>query len=559
MSDLYQHKINNDYYWFKINLWNDNNKEQTISPAAIKSLVIEDNFYNFFHKGYIIIDNRYDAIERSVGENVQIADQSPSFIFMGDARDYLNIEIYPLGENKVLERKELAMSTRIYFQASIYAIEEIATDTPDVKFKKLYFWDRYYQILREKNTYWSTADVVENRIEGNESDVEVIEKIEDFAASIQEIKSLNIKNVSNFDNLQRAIPTGEAIKKFLATVFVPEDGYPIAFAGEDFADTGSYTLDPAIRANDPTWDVGATVIYYSTPAQFKAIDTLLYLLDHHVSTPESFFDQCFLRIDRGTRVFTLRPLSNYFKAAYGEGDVGGPLYIETILLGGLGYPDGSTSRYSRVSDFTPKLGRFQLQQIGTTSNFELEPSLGSITQRDFNSKAMHHYRRDDKEFVISNQENNIAKIISVYQQNYVDTIQPRLWSSIVPGFNRTTNKNIDHRFSDVVEDDRQIFGMGRNQALYTAIFANNQVKFRVPGSTVRQAGKFIGVDRDGSSPANEYDQKALGIYFITEVKHIFEGNNYYNELTCVKTYTTLQIYNGQIGPGNQNINNQTSP
>ena len=30
--------------------------------------------------------------------------------------------------------------------------------------------------------------------------------------------------------------------------------------------------------------------------------------------------------------------------------------------------------------------------------------------------------------------------------------------------------------------------------------------------------------------------KFLGIYFVIEVKHIFDKNTYFNELVCVKTY-----------------------
>jgi hypothetical protein len=476
----------------------------------------------------------------------------------------ISFEIFPTGDDGSLVKKDIAQHTRIYFEASIYAIEEIATETPDVKYKKLYFWDRYYQTMLEKNVYWSTADIVENRVFDQEADTRVLAQSEEFADTIAELKQIRVKNIINFDDTLRGIPTGEAIKKFISAVFPANGPYPAAFPSASFATDGGYTLDPAIRENDPTWDLGATTAFFSTPAKYKAIDSLVFLLNRHVSNADNNFDQAFLRIDRATRVFTFRPLINYFKAAYTEGssrtdDTGGPLYIETIMLGGFGFPDASDMKYSSVADYTPTKGTIQLLQIGTTTNYSLEPSLGIETQRKFTPRQVHSHSMAGKQFQIDIEKNNMYNTMLTYQQNYVDSIKSRQWSSIVPGIDRVDNVNVEHIFSTVDDDEQNRITTGRNFALYNSIFANNQVKLRLPGATIRQAGKFIGLDRSGSSPANEYDQKLLGVYFITEVKHVFEGNNYYNEITCIKTYTGLPIYKGQIGPGNENINKQVIP
>jgi hypothetical protein len=556
MASIYEHRINNDPYWFKVDLYNANGKVQTIAPAGIKALVLEDCFYNFYHKGYIIVDNRYDSIERSVTENVQTNAQSPSFILMGDARDWINIEIIPTGENNELLNDKVARHSRIFLQGAIYNVEEIATDTPDVKYKKFYFWDKYYQYLNEKNLYWSTAEVVENRV-NSQSEATVIAEAPMFRDSYNALKRLKVKNVGNFSDTQRSIPTGEAIKALLATALPEEDKYPALFPGSNFNKSGEVTTAPDLIQNDPNWDLGSTSIFFSSPARFKAIDGLIYLLHNHVSTPENLYDQAFLRIDRATRCFTLRSLSSYFKNAYdAKNDSGGAFYVETITLGGYGYDNEKEFVFATVSDFTPKKNYFKLSQTGSTVNFALEPSLGLLTQKDFVTRYVHSYDFNDKQFQIDASNNKMEQVMKVYQTNYVDTIKQNRWSSIVPGINRMTNKNIAHIFALYPSDELLKLSQGRNKALYTAIFGNNQVRFKVPGSTLRQAGMFIGVDRKGSSPANEYDQKFLGIYFITEVKHVFENNNYYNELVCVKTYTDLQIYKGQVGPNNQNINSQ---
>lgn len=560
MSSIYRHKINNDPYWFKINLYNAEGKEQSISPTGIKALVLEDCLYNFYHKGYIIIDNRYDAIERSVGENIPELNKEnkvPSFVFIGDSRDWINIEIFPLGGNDELASSKVTRHTRIFLQGAIYQVEEIATDTPDVKFKKLYFWDKYYEYLKERNVSWSTADIVENITTKNSGDIDVVANEAMFTESIEAIKNLKVKNVINFSDSMRSVPTGEAIKKFLANALSTDTGYPALFPAQNFDSSSEITTNPNLIADDKNWDLGSSSIFYSTPARYKAIDVLGFLLDRHVSSPDNLYDLAFLRIDRATRCFTFRPLSYFFKnACTDNGATGGPIYIETITLGGYGQSETDDPSYNFISTFTPQQNKFFLQQAGSTVNFAFEPSVGAVTQQEFTTQKVHSYDTEGKEFKIDGEKNSIEEICLTYHKNYVDPIKTQKWASLVPGKTRTLNKNVNHKFSTIEQDEVQRLATGRNKALYTAIFGNNQIKIKLPGSTYRQAGRFVGIDRRGSSPANIYDTKFLGIYLITEVRHIYEGNVYYNELTCIKTYTELEIYTGQIGPNNQNINNQ---
>lgn len=556
--EAYKHKINNDYYYFKVVLYTANGTKQNITPAGIKSFVIEDNFYDFFHKGYIVIDNKYDVIERSVFNGTDPLSEdaiSQQFIFMGDSRDWIDIQIMPLGENNELLSEKTQKHLSMFIQAAIYDVEDVPTDTPDVKYKKLYFWDKYYEYLRERNTAWSTSDVINNVINGSVESVASVSNNEVYNANISQIKNLQVKNVSNFSNDQRRIPTGEAIKRFLAAVFADQADYPIYFPAANFNDTGEITPQPDIINDDTNWDIGSTTIFFSSPARYKDIDSLNYLIDRHVSNKDSEHDQVFLRIDRAKRCFTMRSLYDYFKAAYNQSsDSGGPYYIETVKLGG--YNDETPTAYSQIADFTPKANIFQLQQSGTTNNFTLESSVGTLTQSKINSKIVHSYDLASKQFNIDNSANSMKKTMESYQRLFVESIKTDRWANIVPGRTRMKNRNIEHVFTIVENDPIQRISFGRHDTLYACIFANNQVRFTARGNTARQAGKFIGVDRDGSSPFNAFDLKFLGVYFITEVKHIFEGNTYTNEVVCTKTYTDLKVFQGQVGPGNQDINNQ---
>ena len=71
------------------------------------------------------------------------------------------------------------------YDFAIYHSEDIEGDTPDVKHKKLYFWDLYYELLRTQNTYFTTSRYTKN------------------------------KNVVNSTNAGRALKTGLAIKELL--------------------------------------------------------------------------------------------------------------------------------------------------------------------------------------------------------------------------------------------------------------------------------------------------------------------------------------------------------
>jgi hypothetical protein len=575
-TSFFEHQINNDIFHFQVELITAG-ITQTITPAAIKSLVIEDELDSFFHKGFIVIDNRYDAIERQAAPTVDKTGkltETLNYILQGDSRDQIFIMIYPKGQDTGtgignLEDPSVLRHSAIYLQATIYNVEEVSSDTPDVKYKKLYFWDKYYEYLREKNVYWSTSDVIENGLQGLTTSI----------TSAGAVAGYSVQAVDEYSDVDRAIPTGAAIKAFLGAAF-PAEGYemPAYFPSTTFDNdatlagiVGTDTSKVQIIPDDKYWDIGATKIFFSTPARYKAIDSLNYLLSRHVSTIDNLYDQAILRINRFPRCFTFIPLTKYFSNAFIGGsdstdttgktqlNAGGKLYIETIKLGGY-YTDANTDstipQYKLA--YTPNKYAIQLEQTGTADNFKLEPSVGGVMQREFNTKMVHSYDSEGKQFQVDLYYNNIRQIVASYFTNYVNTIKPSIWTNLTPGTFRTSNTNVEHKFSVIEQDSEQRISQGRNKALYASIFANNIININLRGSTFRQSGGFIGVDRDGSSPFSNYDAKALGIYLLTGVKHIFENNSYSNELIAMKTYTEFKILADQVGPGNENIETQTN-
>lgn len=70
------------------------------------------------------------------------------------------------------------------------------------------------------------------------------------------------------------------------------------------------------------------------------------------------------------------------------------------------------------------------------------------------------------------------------------------------------------------------------------IFDNKALNFTVPGNIYRKAGKFIKVNDMGELGTLKSEQRRNidGYWFITSVKHIFKGDYYTNEYTCVKLH-----------------------
>ena len=533
-SDTYTYKINNQYYRFQVSLLtvfgSKTTVTQDIKPSAIKNLTIEDSLKNTFHTGYLIIDNSFDAVERdaaaapgtdspqyynSSGNPIQM---DSGFLFRGESRDIIRIDIQPLlneSDPTDLGDDSIKSKLKLIYDFVIYNSEEIPGDTPNQKLKKLYFWDLYYQIFTEKNLPFSTS----NYIPAN--------------------------GINGLDDTQRSIPTGLAMLALIAETF-PSNDYPavISYADSTGVNTSSTIDTTRIIADynsssyqNLNWDIGGTNIFFSAPAKFKAIDSLNYIRNFHVSNADSDYDQCVLRLERYPRAFSLKSMKQYFAQAYNiQNDTPGSYYIETIKIGGYNQDDGKN--YVDHA-FTPAGGMY-LDRVGTIKTYSFDNIPGLYSQQELVSRFVHSYKYDDKQFNIDALRNSVEQAMQIYKKNYVNPMVSSNdhppFPNFAPGQYRDKNVNIDNVFSVANESADKRLSIGRNRFLYASVMSNNIISFRLPGYTARQAGRFIGIDRDGAMVASRLDDKLLGIYFILEVKHIFSDAEYYTDLHCIKTY-----------------------
>jgi len=584
----YNHKINNNDFTFKVTLvsvaGNAYTRAHDIKPTAIKEFFIDDNFKNFYQQGYIIIDNTQDILERDLPNNsnstttadyYSIGTNDPSitssvtnagFIFRGEARDILRVDIMPKLDTTTvndLGSDDAKKYFYLNYDFAIYDSEEIVGNEPGQKYKKLYFWDLYYQFMLEKNIVFSTANIVEktpnitqaantnNPIYAATNPIltelaSVASPVLNTGTGLGPVVTPSIGTLGqtpaqmlpqNADNNDRSVTTGIALRELIKATFPANDNYPVTISVNTVTGTTN-DQDPG----NQDWDTGSTNIFFSTPANYKAIDCVKYILSRHVSVNNNY-DQCFLRLTRSTREFTFKSLSQYFQQAFipSSGNPGN-FYLETIKIGGYTQQDGQTNYIPRY--FTPQSGLY-FDRIGNIKSFSFDNMAGIISQQKLVPTFVHSYDYENKQFNIDIERNGIEQAMKTYQQNYVNHMNSGNgedpYSNFAPGQLRYLNKNIQNVFSVTEQDPDQRLAWGRNEFLYASVFTNNLISFKLPGSTHRQAGMFIGIDRDNSIPDSLLDNKLLGIYFIIEVKHIFTGNEYTNELHCIKVYNYKQL------------------
>jgi len=488
--------INQTQYDFNVILINPEGKFFVFRHEAIKDLTIYDAINQYASDGYMVYDNSYDVLERPAvtpnsADPNQALNANKAYSFRGDARDILRIEITPqLNPNNassVTDDKIKYMFT-LNYEYVIYDIEDTMLEESNTKLRKLYFRDLYQQILSERNVEFSTANIAKN-------------------------------SKQNSSNAERAVKTGVAIQELIKKTLPTQEGFTTKFS--DF-------------------DAGATDIFFTAPADYKAEDSLRYLLERHVSISSNNYDKCFLKIERYPKLWSLLSLKQMFDRAYikdKNNDAGGPYYLERFLLGGSGDAETPSSLQVTVTR-SPKISLY-FGDNNTVENFTFLPPAGIHTQQNIVSKIIHTHRNSEKAFYVDSENNDFDNMLKTYHDCYVKNMKganDKPISNIVSNKLRSSRQNVDNVFSTSDTSPEQRLGVGRSDTLKDAVFLNKTLSIRVTGATYRQAGYFISLDRNGSLTDCPFDDKLLGIYLIVEVRHTFMGNTYYNDLICVKTY-----------------------
>jgi hypothetical protein len=502
-------RLNDQDFEFMIAVSNRVDRLSPINQPAIKRLVIEEDIRQWWTKGFLIFDNKFNAFERPKTDD----NEEFSYRFRNDGNDLLIFRLRPVIQNQpddLLNDDVWNME----FVFSIYDTQDISDGVnPDNKFKKLFFWEYDHQLMLVKTIDWSTSE-------------------------IEPVVSINSAQAVDAD---RAVPTGDAIKSLL-TKALPEK--PQTFSS--------------------IWDTGASSMQYNMAANETVEECLQYLLKKHVSTVHN--DPCILSRHRYTKEWELESLADIFTKAI-EQNKPGEYQIEHFFIDSMTEMEQQVAvdKLSLIRNPAPyKTPVFPKDQISLTRNLQLR-DYSLIKSFEFvDMAAMDNlftitdipvYSNDtsSKQFNLDYEQNNVVNIQEYFRKTYVDKLKhPGCAPDPLFTLNNIKNEGYTiHVAYSLGATDIDRLADGRSEIIKAAILLNQCIVFRVKGMSFRTAGRFIGIDREIGATQNEFDNKLCGQWLVTNVKHIMVDDAYVNEITAVKIHSS--------GPLNINTVEQYEP
>jgi hypothetical protein len=508
-------------YKFQAFLLNQDARAIGIRRGAIDELIIVDDILDWYHKGIMTFSNPDDIIERSTsiheGKNttdtVNIIDP---YRFRGDCRDFLYILLEPhldSGDEQITGDLESPSHT-IQLLFSIFAVERIPGQHKRDKKIKIHFHDYKYQLMREKNLYYSTAKNMKS--EGKHSG-----------------SHIPIKQANNTD---REKYTGEIIQDII-TKSLPDTDTDGLF---------SYH-----------WNFGGTKLMYTTPSQYKAIDDLNYILDRHTASEASNYGPCILRNERTTERWELLPVADFFKRATHQGGPGA-YQTEHFLISfdgksGIGIPPSpKTFGFKNQTPIT----NYHYPDLSVINDFSFSEIQGQDCQMYLNTIIMHKYNKGNKLFNVDLSEHGIDNTRKFFQDNYINnTFGGESGHGVTSWLSDSAREsNLNIRVGSSGGHQSSPIATGRNKTLLSALLLGNAIQFNVQGESSRRAGVWICLDRRNEYIDNEYDEKVLGQYLVTKVTHRIDQNGYSNGIVGVKPYLYKQLNFNTTDLFDSNIN-----
>ena len=482
--------------------------EVTLGAPAIKELVIKENIFNWYSTGYIVLDNTYlNMFRKSVmpekmqkKEETKQAETKMFYKFRSDGRDTLIISIKPSltsteGKTDFIDINKWS----IELECSIYDFDE-PNDISEKKELKLYFHDKMFQMMIEKNMEFSTA---KKAIQNNGVDI--------YSAN----------------NNQRSLRTGEAISEL-----IKDAGF------EKHCQKVEDTL---------FWNMGddKNTVFYTSPANSRVIQDLNYFLDIHCGDESTGFDPCIFKLERPEksgepRQFTLIPLSEYFAKAGNNIDEEPKEYqIEFFNIQTFADTDSTSVKNKTKIPTKPNVAlkqNFSTTGYNTISNysfFEMSPIHATT---DITNYLLVNYNMTNKQFNIQQDRLEDAEkhIIEKYLVNVVCQDNAMVFpvnNYAKQGHNTTVKYTLN--FTESARKSE-----GRNKIILASLFKNMAISFDTTGATIRQPGRFFGVRYTKNENEQDYDNRIEGQYFATEVNHIFRPTQkqYVNEIVGVKMH-----------------------
>lgn len=463
------------------------NKSPPVKPFPIPNnqlieLVFDHNILSenmMYLRGYITIGSK------RLGELLTNNELQTEFVFRGDGKDELNLELNPSYEKSVLP--EEIWFTKLDF--IVYDVEDLPADKGH--YKRIHFYHKPYHILKTRNLKISSAEL------------------------------LNIEDKQNLSNDERQIETGELLKQIFIKVGL-----------EEYVDHDN-------------WDVGSSTMFYNAGTNSSVLEEIQHILNFHIS--EKNQSPCILYYNRGINKFQLISLDSFFEQAGSTAEDPGKYQIEHFWINSEN--EGAEAVENLSPNRAPLIDSAQVydkdikQRNYSTiseSSYNLFDMSGSDSSLSIITRPVYSRNFKNKKFNLSITQNEISKVKEHFKLSYTDKLFPGTKGDplFILNKDKIDNESFFVGHAPITNKSENIgINYGRNFIVKSAVFLNLGINFPVPGSSHRHPGRFIGIEKRSFNIENKYDDKLLGQWFVTKIIYQWHRGEMKNYITAVKTHS----------------------
>ena len=275
------------------------------------------------------------------------------------------------------------------------------------------------------------------------------------------------------------------------------------------------------KVDEKKWESGDfTIESYIPPATFRYVDVLRYFLRLYYAKDGEIYVKGFISYDDESSKFRLNLLSKIFSDNKKN-------VVEAFALGDL------TDKIDTSNPNNPPSGPPVGEYIGAMKNLGYStPFYGWTSDYFINSLIFGYDKTLGEHRIIKLKFEDIRK---KWKRKFVDVFksisgEPKPFAI---KNNSTDEKFKRYKFPYPVEDGVKMVEADIHNSL---TFYNLQASFSNIGSTMRRSGKFVDIFSTRGDQKLKSDEKILGRWYVTEVRHIFFADLYTNQLFCCKTY-----------------------